>query len=63
MKFDSFEQRIDRMEADADLVNYGVKKDLDSQFADLERDEDIEKELEELRQKKGENKPSVDQDA
>ncbi|OPZ72949.1 MAG: Phage shock protein A [Verrucomicrobia bacterium ADurb.Bin474] len=63
MKFESFEQRIDRMEADADLVNYGVKKDLDSQFADLERDEDIEKELEELRQKKGENKPSVDQDA
>ena len=63
MKFDSFEQRIDRMEADADLVNYGVKKDLDSLFADLERDEDIEKELEELRQKKGENKPSVDQDA
>ena len=63
MKFDSFEQRIDRMEADADLVNYGVKKDLDSQFADLERDEDIEKELEELRQKKGENKPSVDQNA
>ena len=63
MKFESFEQRIDRMEADADLVNYGVKKDLDTQFADLERDEEIEKELEELRQKKGENKPAVDQDA
>lgn len=49
MKFESFEQRIDRMEADADLVNYGVKKDLDSQFANLERDEEIEKELEDLR--------------
>ncbi|MBN2235461.1 MAG: phage shock protein PspA [Opitutales bacterium] len=63
MKFDSFEQRIDRMEADADLVNYGVKKDLDSQFADLERDEEIEKELEDLRQKKAEKTPSADQDA
>ncbi|MDD4349619.1 MAG: phage shock protein PspA [Opitutales bacterium] len=63
MKFESFEQRIDRMEADADLVNYGVKKDLDSQFADLERDEEIEKELEDLRQKRAEKTPSADQDA
>ena len=63
MKFESFEQRIDRMEADADLVNYGVKKDLDSQFANLERDEEIEKELEDLRQKRAEKTPSADQDA
>lgn len=51
-RFDSFEERIDRMEADGDLVNYGRKPTLDEEFRRLEDDEDIEKELEELKSKK-----------
>lgn len=49
MRFEKFEQRIDRMEAKADLVNYGKRASLDDEFAKLEEDEDIEKELEALR--------------
>ncbi len=44
-RFDNFQQRIDRMEADAELVNYGRKTSLADQFKELEVDEDIEKEL------------------
>lgn len=51
-RFDSFEERIDRMEADSDLVNYGRKPTLDEEFRRLEDDDDIEKELEELKSKK-----------
>ncbi|MCA9435807.1 MAG: phage shock protein PspA [Candidatus Omnitrophica bacterium] len=50
MRFDKFEQRIDRMEAKADLVNYGKRPTLDDEFAKLEDNEDIEKELEDLRE-------------
>jgi phage shock protein A len=50
MRFEKFEQRIDRMEAKADLVNYGKRPTLDDEFAKLEEDEDIERELEALRQ-------------
>lgn len=49
MRFEKFEQRIDRMEAKADLVNYGKRASLDDEFSKLEEDEDIEKELEALR--------------
>ena len=48
-KFESFEHRIDRMEAEADLVNHGRKRTLDDEFAQLEGDQDIEQELEALR--------------
>ncbi len=51
-RFDSFEERIDRMEADSELVNYGRKPTLDEEFRRLEGDEDIEKELEQLKSKK-----------
>lgn len=47
-RFEAFEQHLDRMEAEADLVNYGRKRTLDEEFALLENDE-IEKELEALR--------------
>jgi len=50
MRFEKFEQRIDRMEAKADLVNYGKRPTLDDEFTKLEEDEDIEKELETLRE-------------
>ena len=49
LRYEQFEARIERMEADADLVNYGRKPSLEEQFAQLERDEDIEKELSALK--------------
>jgi phage shock protein A len=51
-RFDTFEERVERMEADADLVNFGRKSTLEDEFRDLEKDEDLEKELEELKSKK-----------
>ncbi len=57
LRYEQFEARVERMEADADLVNYGRKPSLEEQFAQLERDEDIEKELAALKsasQKSGE---------
>jgi len=45
MRFEKFENRIERMEAEADLVNYGRKSPLREEFAGLELDEEIEREL------------------
>lgn len=58
-RFESFARRVDHMEAEADLVNYGRKPTLDDKFASLGADEDIEKELAGLRdemKKAGETK-------
>jgi phage shock protein A len=44
-KFDEIEGRIERMEAEADLVNYGRRHDLEDQLNRLAVDEDIEREL------------------
>lgn len=49
MRFEQFESRIDRMEADADLVNPRARV-LQDDFAQLEADERIERELAELKQ-------------
>ena len=49
LRFEKFEGRIDRMEADADLVNYGKRPPLESAFAELETDDEIEEELEALK--------------
>lgn len=49
LRFEQFEGRIERMEADADLINYGRKPSLEEQFAQLERDEEIENELNSLK--------------
>ena len=49
LRYEQFEARIERMEADADMVNFGRKPTLEEQFAQLERDEDIEKELNALK--------------
>lgn len=52
VRFDQFESRIERMEADADLVNkHASKATLDDEFDALERDEGIEKDLASLKQK------------
>jgi phage shock protein A len=50
LRYEQFENRIERMEAEADLVNYGRKPSLEEQFAQLERDEEIEKELRALKE-------------
>ncbi len=44
-KFEEFENRIERMEAEADLVNFGRKSTLDEAFDKLADEDDIEKEL------------------
>jgi len=54
MRFEKFEGRIDRMEADADLVNYGRKPAaLREQFEELEQDEELEQELAALKEASG----------
>jgi len=60
IRFEQFENRIDRMEAEADLVNYGRKPTLENEIASLRNDEEIEKELQSLKassEKKTEGKP------
>ncbi len=49
MKFDELENRIDRMEAEADLVNYGKKTSLEEELERLSVDEEIENELRALK--------------
>lgn len=48
-RLERFERQIDRMEAQADLVNYGRETSLEKQFLDLERSEEIEAELNDLK--------------
>ena len=48
-RFEQFENRIDRMEADADLVNYRGQ-DLEDELSKLETDELIENELASLKE-------------
>jgi phage shock protein A len=50
-KFDTLEGRIDRMEADADLINPVDETTLDEAFTRFELDDEIESELDALRQK------------
>jgi phage shock protein A len=49
MKFDELENRIERMEAEADLVNYGKKTTLEEELERLSVDEEIENELRALK--------------
>lgn len=48
-RFENFESRIDRMEAEADLVNAYRKPDLSDKFKELEGDEDLDDELNALK--------------
>ncbi len=48
-KFEEFESRLDRMEAEADLVNFGRKPTLEDELDSLVVDEDLEKELQEIK--------------
>jgi phage shock protein A len=49
MKFDELENRIERMEAEADLVNFGTKTSLEEELDKLAVDDEIENELKELK--------------
>ena len=49
MRFEQFESRIDRMEAEADLVNF-KGANLEDEFSKMESDEQIEKELASLKE-------------
>jgi phage shock protein A len=49
MKFDELENRIERMEAEADLVNFGQKTSLEDELERLTVDDEIESELEALK--------------
>jgi phage shock protein A len=49
MKFDEIENRIEEMEAEADLVNFGRKLPLEDEFEQLAVDEEIERELQSLK--------------
>jgi phage shock protein A len=49
LRFEQFENRIERMEAEGDLVNFGRNRALEDEFAELEGDEEIEEELQALK--------------
>ena len=49
MKFDELENRIERMEAEADLVNFGQKGSLEEELERLSVDDEIESELASLK--------------
>jgi phage shock protein A len=49
LKFEEFENRIERMEAEANLVNFGRKPTLEAKFEELLVDDEIEKELQTLK--------------
>ena len=56
MKFDELQNRIEHMEADAELVNFGKKSSLEHEIDRLSVDDEIEKELQALK------KPAAKQD-
>jgi phage shock protein A len=58
MRFENFENRIERMEAEADMVNFGRKPTLEDKFAELETDDDIEAELKALKDGKDDSAES-----
>lgn len=49
-RFDSLERRIDQMEAEAEMVNIHKPQTLDEEFDNLASDDEIESELEKLKQ-------------
>jgi phage shock protein A len=62
MKFDEIENRIERMEAEADLVNYGKKTSLEEELERLSVDEEIENELRALKTPSAAKKDESSQD-
>jgi phage shock protein A len=51
LKFDELENRIERMEAEAEMVNFGQKPSLQAELEQLEIEAEIENELQALKKK------------
>lgn len=56
VRFEQFERRIDGIEGRVESYDLGLKKDLHQEFSDLESEEEVEKELEELKSKRADKK-------
>jgi phage shock protein A len=52
LKFDELEGRIERMESEADLVNFAMRSGLETELDQLAGDDEIELELQALKQKR-----------
>ena len=52
VRFEEFANRVDRADAEAELMNYGRPKSLEEEFSQIERDESIEEELAALKEKR-----------
>ncbi|MCG6537336.1 MAG: phage shock protein A, partial [Syntrophales bacterium LBB04] len=48
-RFEQFENRIERMEAEAGLVDFGRKGPVDEELAEMAKDEELEKEIRALK--------------
>lgn len=51
LRFDKLENRIERMEAEAEMIGFGSKSRLGEEFENLAIDDEIEKELQSLKSK------------
>lgn len=56
LKFDELEGRIERMESEADLINFASRASLESELDKLTDDDEIEQELRALKQKQAGSK-------
>lgn len=50
-RFEEFEQRIEQMEADAEMADYGLKNEKEDEFFSMEHEDSLEAELAELKKK------------
>jgi len=62
-RFENAEQRIDRVESEAEAINMGRGKNLADEIADLEQDDRVEAELADLKSKVGDDSDEEKQDA
>ncbi|MCP3944084.1 MAG: phage shock protein PspA [Desulfobacteraceae bacterium] len=60
-RFDKIETNIERMEAEADLVNFGRKTSLEEEFESLSADEEIEQQLQDLKSSQSPEKNDTSQ--
>ncbi len=56
LRFEQFERRMDTIEGQVESYDLGNKKDLSQEIADLEASETVERELNELKSRRGQNR-------